>query len=253
MLLKLCGTATVRHDLDLPEARAICPKQLQCFRYLLTLEPSLALARDDYGNTAAHCAAASGNMTALAAIHQLAPLLLFEANTVSGATPFITAALHLQLHALKYICTVCPDAAEAKGRYGRTAFAEVCNQSNTIDEDPATKRALGMLCKMNPTVGMTQDHNGNAPIHLAALHGHRRLVSALLLRFPGCADLRNNNGETALAIAASMKQVSIVKLFVSGLPHVAKIPDNVGKLPLQRAEGCQECHSALLMDTHKTM
>ena len=242
-LLKMCGIASLCSEM--PEPKPICHEQLKCLEYLVTLEPSLALARDDYGNTAAHCAAASGDVTALAAIHQLDPSLLLEVNPMSGSTPFITAALHLQVHALKYIHSLSPEAAEAKGRYGRTAFAELCNTATIFDES-MTKRALGMLIKMNPAVGMMQDDHGNAPIHLAALQGSAHLVSALLLRFPKSVDLRNDNGETALAIAASMKHAHLVKLFVCSAPHVTAIPDIAGKLPMHRAEGCIQCSGLLL-------
>lgn len=61
---------------------------------------------------------------------------------------------------------------------------------------------VSFVCRRVPTVPFEQDSSGNTPLHIAVQRQLFDQASFLVKKFPTCASLLNENGESALALAA---------------------------------------------------
>lgn len=57
----------------------------------------------------------------------------------------------------------------------------------------------------------SRDHDGNAPLHIAVAHGHRR-VARMLIDHGANVNAVNNTGETPLAIALRLENPDLIRL-----------------------------------------
>lgn len=142
-------------------------------------------------------AEAFGRLISLGVTHSpLPPSSLKE----SASAEFREAAMHGSLGTVKKLSTVA-DVHEVEKSSGRNALhkAAFWGHDGTID-------FLLSECKLDPNV---KDLYGDTALHDAARFGHMTVIEHLLK----CADVsvKNNQGKTALEVAADYNQEKVVE------------------------------------------
>ncbi len=92
-----------------------------------------------------------------------------------------------------------------------------------------------------------KSRDGRKLLHAAALSGNPSTVKLLLFRYAADANVTDFNGNTPLHLAASLKNVDVVKALINGGAKV-KVQNSKGSTPLHNAakSGSPEIVAALL-------
>ncbi|XP_022989608.1 ankyrin repeat-containing protein At5g02620-like [Cucurbita maxima] len=96
-------------------------------------------------------------------------------------------------------------------------------------------KVLQELLEVFPNLAMTTDSVNSTALHTAAMQGHIDVVNLLLEADSELTKIARNNGKTVLHSAARMGHVEVVKLLVSKDPSLGFRTDKKGQTPLHMA------------------
>lgn len=157
-----------------------------------------------------------------------------EKTVVAENTVFLCAAYNSQLHVMQWLVENGYSSVHEKNKKDASALQYsavngnclciewLLQQGVTIDEKNSVGnsaitlaavhhqlKALKVLLSNGAT--LVADHDGDTPLHRAAIAGHLTMVESLTTEAKGSVNDRNNNGDTPLILAAANGHLPIVK------------------------------------------
>merc|ERR1712086_301837 len=174
-----------------------CVSELVCIKFLGLCNVELARA-DAQGTSVLHVAAEAGDVGVMEYLIERA-MIDPEIRDVDGDTPFHAAARAGRLEALKFL-----NRGTLSGRHG--------------------------------TLDATAGYNNATALHLAAMNGHKAVVSYLLTNGTVDINAQDYDGRTALACACADGMKEVVELMIQ----------EGCRMDIQDAEGYKPIHHAAL-------
>ncbi|CAL4900982.1 unnamed protein product [Urochloa decumbens] len=177
---------------------------------LLEWRPALADQVDSSSSSPLHFASSDGDCKIVEAILRLAPPKAVYRKDSGGLSALHIAARMGHHRVVDGLLGSCPDAAELRDDGGRTFLhaAARAKRSSVVSravKSPTLRRLLD-----------APDKDGNTPLHLAVAAGAPGVVEALLRKGKVRPDALNNDGHTALDLAAGSNSFfTMVKLVVT--------------------------------------
>ncbi|TKW01541.1 hypothetical protein SEVIR_8G188000v4 [Setaria viridis] len=185
---------------------------------LLEWRPALAEQVDGSGSSPLHIASSDGDSDVVRAILRAAPPRTVYKKDSGGLSALFVAARMGHHRVVNEILEWCPDAAELRDDNGGTFVHAAAKEKSDSFAKEKHRHSVVSLAIENPMLrGLldVQDKDGNTPLHLAVAAGAPRVVDELLRKGKVRADILNNDGRTALDLAAgSTSFFTTVKLVV---------------------------------------
>lgn len=163
---------------------------------LLEWRPALADQVDSGGSSPLHFASSDGDRTIVKAILRASPPSTVYKKDSDGLSALHVAARMGHRRVVKDMLRSYPDAAELRDGNGGTFVHAAARERRS------SVVSLAISNSMLRGVLDAQDRDGNTPLHLAVAVGSTGDVEALLREGKVRADVLNNDGHTALDLAA---------------------------------------------------
>ncbi|KAF8775477.1 hypothetical protein HU200_004902 [Digitaria exilis] len=194
--------------------------------------------KNDAGDTALHVAARHGHGETVEVLMKLAPELASEVNGVA-VSPLYLAVISRSVRAVEAI--VGYRDASAAGPMSQNALHAAVLQSSEI---------VSLLLRWRPSLVNDLDHNKSSPLHFASSDGDCSIIEEILTHAPSSsAYLQDNEGLSALHVAAKMGNKPAVQLLLQFYPASAGIRDNHGRSFLHAA--ALQGHSSIVSQVIK--
>lgn len=122
-----------------------------------------------------------------------------------------------------------------KDSSGKTALhyaASLCH-----DQEADRKEILKRLLSANPSLAYETDNDGNSPLLIATLQGHKFAIGEIIDRCPDAVELVDRRGRNALHLAVLNNSVSMVDALLGRSKQMILINerDNDGNTPIHLA------------------
>ncbi|CAL4915771.1 unnamed protein product [Urochloa decumbens] len=196
--------------------------------------------RNDAGDTALHVAARHGHGGTVEALMKLAPELAAEVNG-AAVSPLYLAVMSGSVSAVGAIVVGYRDASAAGPMSQNALHAAVLKSSEMVS----------LLLQWRPSLAADLDSNKNSPLHFASSDGDCSIIEEILKHAPPSATayLQDNEGLSALHVAAMTGNGAALRLLLRFYPACARIRDNHGRSFLHVA--ALQGHSSVVSQVKK--
>ncbi|CAO2141928.1 unnamed protein product [Urochloa humidicola] len=195
--------------------------------------------RNDAGDTALHVAARHGHGETVETLMKLGPELAAEVNGTAVSSPLYLAVVSGSVRAVEAI--VRYRDASAAGPMSQNALHAAVLQSSEM---------VSLLLQWRPSLAAELDSNKSSPLHFASSDGDCSIIEEILTHAPpSTAYLQDNEGLSALHVAAMMGNGPALRLLLRFYPASARIRDNHGRSFLHVA--ALQGHSSIVSQVKK--
>ena len=182
---------------------------MNILRCIYSFSPQSCQTVSNNNRTPAHTAALHGKLDVLEFLLENCGGACFAAVDSCGATPLLDAARAGNLAAISYLIPLSDPAAVDK--MGRNSLGVAAHSGKTD-----IVRYLVQNVQMNPNE-QSKDFLKMAPIHWAAKEGHVGTIRCLVQDLNAQANLRDEQGRTALAIAIAGNRLETTKYLLASV------------------------------------
>ncbi|KAJ1689390.1 hypothetical protein LUZ63_013545 [Rhynchospora breviuscula] len=187
---------------------------------LMKLDPQVAYEENKQGFSPLYIATVEGHTSLVKAMLQV-DIILACTRFSDGTFPVHVAARMGNEDLVEHFLREYPDYAKLLDSCGRNLFhmaAEHDNSDVFTEVFALTKDDNPQISQMVESMINARDYEGNTPLHLAAMKGHKSIMAAILdkLNYDQAALVPNRKGKTAFRLSYDQlldtKQVNRVKL-----------------------------------------
>ncbi|KAI7840359.1 hypothetical protein COHA_005904 [Chlorella ohadii] len=241
--------STANFSEQTPLRLATAANNTAVMQLLLAAAPDTLHARTHDGRSEAHAAAEAGSVDALQLLVHLAPELATAADRW-GRTPLHLASYCGHLAIVDALLVHTAGAAHAVANGGWLPLHDACYKGQGL--------VVSRLLEAAPATFSAVDTRGRNVLHFAAASGHADLVAQLLaLSLPAAAQAVDNHHSTPLLLAARGSWLGMsgdpaghtaaVQQLLAAAPASARVPDNLGNLPLHEAASSDNAGAVRLL------